>query len=79
MEKQKRNAIFLGVLGLILIMIGLKYLPLLVSAANQQDEFHDKPVILFFNDDEPCECMVELTQKAEQQIAIGRKSSRQEF
>ena len=69
MDEQKRKAIFLGVLGLILIVISLKYLPVLLSFASQQAEITDKPVILFFNEDEPCECMVELTERAEQQMA----------
>ena len=69
MDEQKRKAIFLGVLGLILIVIGLKYLPVLLSFASQQAEITHKPVILFFNEDEPCECMVELTERAEQQMA----------
>ena len=69
MDEHKLKAIGLGVLGLILIVIGLKYLPLLLSFASQQTDIMDKPVILFFNEDEPCECMVELTERAEQQIA----------
>lgn len=68
MSAQKRKAILLGVLGLILITVGIKYLPYFLAAANQQTEIMDKPVILFFNVDEPCECLVELTQSAEQQM-----------
>ena len=69
MNEQKRKAIVLGVLGLILIVIGLKSMPLLLSFASQQADILEKPVILFFNEDEPCECMVELTGRAEQQMA----------
>ena len=69
MNEHKRKAIVLGVLGLILIVIGLKSMPLLLSFAKQQAGISDRPVILFFNEDEPCECMFELTDRAEQQIA----------
>jgi hypothetical protein len=69
MNKHRRKAIFLAVLGLILIVIGLKSLPVLLSFASQQAGMSEKPVILFFNEDEPCECMVELTERADQQIA----------
>jgi hypothetical protein len=69
MNAKKRKAILLGVLGLALILVGIKYIPVFLAAAGQQTEIMDKPVILFFNVDEPCECMVELTQRAEQQMA----------
>ena len=69
MDAQKRKAIGLGLVGLILIVLGIKYLPFLLAFAGQQSNMNDKPVILFFSVDEPCECMVELTQHAEQQIA----------
>ncbi len=69
MNAKKRKAILLGVLGLALILVGIKYIPAFLAAAGQQTENMEKPVILFFNVDEPCECMVELTQRAEQQMA----------
>jgi hypothetical protein len=69
MDAQKRKAIWMSLIGLILIMLGIKYLPFLLAFAGQQSSMNDQPVILFFNVDEPCECMVELTQRAEQQMA----------
>ena len=69
MDAQKRKAVWLGLIGLILIVLGIKYMPFLLAFAGQQSGMNDKPVILFFNVDKPCECMVELTQRAEQQIA----------
>jgi len=69
MSKQKRNAIWLGFFGLILIVLGIKYLPVFLAAASQQYALENTPVILFFSVDEPCECMVDLTQRAEAQIA----------
>ena len=68
MDTQKRKAVWLGLIGLILIVLGIKYLPFLLAFAGQQSSTHDQPVILFFSVDEPCECMVELTQHAEQQM-----------
>jgi hypothetical protein len=69
MDAQKRKALGLGLIGLILIVLGIKYMPFLLAFAGQQSSMNDKPVILFFSVDKPCECMVELTQHAEQQIA----------
>ena len=76
MSKQKRNAILLGFFGLILIVLGIKNLPVFLAAATQQYTLENTPVILFFNVDEPCECMVELTQRAEAQIANWPVESR---
>lgn len=69
MNAQKRKAAVLGLVGLILIVLGLKYLPAFLQAAGQQSEMSGKPVLLFFSVDEPCECMVEITQQAELQMA----------
>jgi hypothetical protein len=69
MEARKRQAVALGLVGLILIVLGLKYMPAFLQAASQQTDMSGKPVLLFFNVDEPCECMVELTQQAELQMA----------
>ena len=69
MDAQKRKALGLGLIGLILIVLGIKYMPFLLAFAGQQSSMNDKPVILFFSVDKPCECVVELTQRAEQQIA----------
>jgi hypothetical protein len=69
MNTLKRKAIGLGVLGLALIILGIKYLSLFLSLAGQQVMAQDGPMILFFNVEEPCECMLELAESAEQQIA----------
>ncbi len=69
MDTQKRKAIGLGVMGLTLVILGIKYLPAFLSLVDQQASMHDQPVILFFNVDEPCECMMELAENAEQQMA----------
>jgi hypothetical protein len=69
MSAQKRKAILLGLLGLVLIIIGIKYLPYFLAVVGQQSEILDKPVILFFSMDDPCECMIDLTEGAEQQMA----------
>ena len=69
MDEQKRKVIGQGILGLILTVIYLKYSPFLFSLIDQQNELSDQPAILFFNKVEPCECMLELTEQAEQQIS----------
>lgn len=69
MDTQKRKAVGLVVIGLVLIVISLKSLPLLLNYFSPQTSITDRPVILFFSEDDPCECMVELTERAEQQMA----------
>jgi hypothetical protein len=69
MEPQKRKAIWMGLLGLILIVLGIKFAMTIVNAASLPLDLQGKPAVLFFNLDKPCECMVELTQRAETQIA----------
>jgi len=69
MNAQKRKAILLGLLGLVLIVLGIKFMPFFLQAAGQQSRMSGKPVVLFFSLDDPCECMVELTRQAEQQMA----------
>lgn len=69
MNVQKKIVILLGVLGLILILFGIKYIPVFLAVASHQSDIADKPIILFISVDEPCECMVDLTQRAEQQMA----------
>jgi hypothetical protein len=69
MNARKRIAAGLGLVGLILIVLGIKYMPGFLQAANQHAGMDNKPVVLFFSVDDPCECMLELTQQAELQIA----------
>jgi hypothetical protein len=69
MNSQKRRAIWLGFVGLLLIALGIKNLPVFLSLAKEHYRTNDKPVILFFSLDEPCECMAELTGRAEDQIS----------
>jgi hypothetical protein len=72
MSAHKQKAILLGLIGLVLIVLGVKYMPVFAMAAAGQQRpagISDGPVLLFFNLDDPCECMVEMTQSAEQQMA----------
>jgi hypothetical protein len=69
MIAHKRKTILLGFIGLVLIILGIKYIPVFLAMASKQSDKLEKPVILFISVDEPCECMVDLTQRAEQQIA----------
>jgi len=68
---QKQKAAWLGMLGLVLAIFGVKYMPVFWPAAGQQEpvSIPAGPVLFFFNEDDPCDCMVELTQGAEQQMA----------
>jgi len=69
MGTQKRAAIILGVLGLILIVIGVKYMPVFLAVANSPAGLDQRPAILFFTEDDPCECMVEIVAQADEQMA----------
>lgn len=104
MDAQKRKAIGFGVVGLILIVLGIKFLPVILGnifqpsrsteallqlaqteiaqqptgmaqssiatqeAATPLPDLSGKPILLFFNLDKPCECMVEITERAEKQM-----------
>jgi hypothetical protein len=68
MPAMKQKSILLVVLGLVLILVGIKYMPVFHNPASQQSEVIETPAILFFNLDDPCDCMVELTRQAEQQM-----------
>jgi hypothetical protein len=69
MNAQKRRVVWLGLCGLILIILGIKYMSVFLAVVNQQTSIGDRPAVLFFNVNEPCDCMVELTERAEQQMA----------
>jgi len=93
MDTQKRRTIGLGVLGLILIVLGLKFVPVILANLSQpyddteallqlartqvarqptgglSPDLNGKTFVLFFNLDKPCECMRDITQRAEQQMA----------
>lgn len=69
MEKHRRIAIGFSILGLILIVLGVKFTPVFFTYVSQQSVISDKPAVLFFTVEDPCECMVELTLRAEEQIA----------
>jgi hypothetical protein len=69
MNSQKRKAVWMGLLGLILIVSGIKFALKIAPSASQPFDLEGKPVIFFFSIDDPCECMVDLTQRAESQIA----------
>jgi hypothetical protein len=58
-----------GLLGLILIVLGIKTMPTFLQAVGQQSQLSDGPAVIFFNVDDPCECMFELTQQADLQLA----------
>lgn len=67
--KRKRSLIWMGFIGLLLVVLGAKYLPLTLAIISQQTAVIEKPVILYFYEADPCECMLELTGQAEEQMA----------
>lgn len=69
MNSQKRRAVWMGLLGLILVMLGVKFALALAASPGQPYNLDGKPVLLFLSMDDPCACMVDLTQRAESQIA----------
>lgn len=64
----KRKAIGLGFLGIVVIILGIKFITHRVPADSQSIELNAGPVLLFFNIDEPCECMQKLVESADSQI-----------
>jgi hypothetical protein len=69
MDNKKRQAIGMSFLGLLLIVLSLKYMPAFLAFAGQQSGIAtDGLVLFFFNEDDPCECMQELTARADQQM-----------
>lgn len=70
MDARKRTAFLLGLAGLVLLVLGVKALPgWLAAAAEQPVTAENQPVLLFFNDTDPCECMQELVRSADRQMA----------
>lgn len=69
MNSQKRQAVWMGLLGLILVVLGVKFALGLAASSGQPYNLNGEPVLLFFSIDDPCACMVDLTQRAESQIA----------
>ncbi|MBN1147980.1 MAG: thioredoxin family protein [Anaerolineales bacterium] len=65
---QQRKAIGLGFLGLLLIVLALKFMLQGAPAERQSLDLNGKPALLFFNIDEPCECMRKMVESADAQI-----------
>jgi hypothetical protein len=64
----KRKAIALGFLGILVILLGFKFMLQGLPADDPSLELHGEPALLFFNIDEPCECMQKLVESADSQI-----------
>lgn len=65
---QYRKTIGLGFLGILLIFLGFKFVLEGAPADRQPLELNGEPALLFFNIDEPCECMRKLVESADSQI-----------
>ncbi|MEW5873482.1 MAG: hypothetical protein AB1894_29760 [Chloroflexota bacterium] len=68
MNPNQRKIILLGALGLFLIVFAIKLSVELFAAADASPGSEARPLVLFFNEDEPCECMQDLTRRAEVQM-----------
>lgn len=68
MKQSMRNTILLALAGLILIALSIRTMPYFLAFANQEAQRSRGAMILFFNDGDPCECMQELVQQADDQI-----------
>jgi hypothetical protein len=68
MIKEKRKAIALGFLGILVIALGIKFVFQGLPATSQSLDLNGEPALLFFNIDEPCECMQKLVESADSQI-----------
>jgi hypothetical protein len=74
---QQVKAARLGFLGILLIVLGAKYM---VSSDWQEYaplELGGKPAILFFTLEDCCECMQELVEKADNQVMNWPETARQ--
>lgn len=72
----QKHALRLGFAGLLLVVLGLKVMLQGSFIPQPSLSLDNQPAILFFTLDEPCECMQELVQQADGQIA-GWSASRQ--
>ena len=68
MNQNQRKAVIMGLGGIILILLAAKYMLGSAGLARSPLMASDRPLIVFFNEEDPCECMVELTRRAELQI-----------
>lgn len=68
LSSQQRKAICFGLVGLILILGGVKFALQASFPAQQSLELNQQPAILFVNVNQGCECMLELAHSADTQI-----------
>jgi hypothetical protein len=73
---QQRKAIGLGFLSILLIVLALKFMLRGAPAARQSLDLAGEPALLFFNIDEPCECMQKLVESADAQISRWPEEAR---
>jgi hypothetical protein len=73
---QHRKAIGLGCLGVLLIVLALKFTLRSAPAERQPLDLAGEPALLFFNINEPCECMQKLVESADAQIRTWPEEAR---
>lgn len=64
----QKHALRIGLVGFLLIFLGLKFILQWGLKPHSSLPLDGQPVLLFFTLDDPCECMQELIQQAEDQI-----------
>ena len=73
---QKRKAIGLGFVGLLLIVLGAKFMFAEAPQPRAPLVFAGEPALLFFNLNESCECMREMVESANKQITAWPEEAR---
>ncbi len=76
MKPHHHKAILLGFLGIVLLVLGMKFAIEGVWQAQPPLDLVSKPVLLFFTLEDSCDCMQELIESAEAQIQNWPSSAR---
>ena len=73
---RQKHATRLGFVGILLVVLGLKFLFQWNFAYSPPLRLEGKPTLLFFTLDQPCECIQELVQQADEQINAWPETER---
>ncbi|MBE2221123.1 MAG: hypothetical protein IAF02_06260 [Anaerolineae bacterium] len=68
--------VWLLLVGTIMLLLGVKVARPFLIAADSSIELNNQPALLFFNNEEGCECVIELYQKADAVIAAWPAENR---
>jgi hypothetical protein len=76
LSKQQKRAIWMGLFGLILILLGIKVSLQYFTIGAVAVDSNDQPVLIFFSLDDSCECMRQMIYAADFQIAHWSEEAR---